>query len=572
MFSVILRLLAFYLKFSRPLVVFSVLVGLLAGSTSVVLIGLINARVSNPDAGAGEFIWVFVALAFAQFVLTIIPGILATHLAERTAFDLRLRLSRQILRTPLRQLEEAGNHKILATLTQDIQSISMACIQVPQVCTSIGVLIGCFVYLGSLSSRMLTVLIILLAVAVISTKLLEARAGVFMKRAREDWDVLVKNFTSLADGMKELKLHRRRREDFFSSVLAANVGQLRHNNTMTGTTYAIVNGWGMVLYFIVVGLLIFVLPDYDSRIGRDELTGYAIAVLFMRSYVVALMVLLPYFAQGAVALRKLESLGFALSQFRGDIDNHAYEPKTASFERLELKSVTHSYYRDREDSDFILGPIDLTLNAGEAIWIVGGNGSGKTTLAKLLTGLYVPATGEIRINDELVTDDNRDQYRQNFSALFTDFYLFENLLGLNDSSDEKNDGKLDALARDYLDRLHLDRKVQVKDGKLSTLELSHGQRKRLALLTAFLEDRPIYVFDEWDSGQDPVFKKVFYLEVLQELKVRGKTIVVISHEDRYFQLADRIIRLEFGKVEYETSFEQEVGLTGFADFSGGRIP
>ena len=139
---------------------------LLSGSTSVVLIGLINSRVSNPDVGAEEFIWVFVALAFAQFLLTIIPGVLATHLAERTAFDLRLRLSRQILRTPLRQLEEAGNHKILATLTQDIQSISMACIQVPQVCTSIGVLIGCFVYLGSLSSRMLAVLIILLAVAV----------------------------------------------------------------------------------------------------------------------------------------------------------------------------------------------------------------------------------------------------------------------------------------------------------------------------------------------------------------------------------------------------------------------
>ena len=544
--------------------VFAVLVGLLAGSTSVVLIGLISSRISNPEAGADEYLWIFVALAFAQFVLTIIPGVLATHLAERTGFDLRLRLCRQILGTPLRQLEEAGNHKILAALTQDIQNITIACIQVPQVCTSIGVLIGCFVYLGSLSSNMLAVLIVLLAVAVISTQLLERKARGFMKRAREDWDTLVKNFTSVAEGMKELKLHRRRREAFFSSILATNVGRLRHNNTMTGTTFAFVNGWGMVLYFIVVGLLIFVLPSFDSRIDRDELTGYAIAVLFMRSYVVALMVLLPYFAQGAVSLRKLEELGFALSQFRGDIDNDTNDSERASFNTLELKSVTHSYYRDQEDSDFILGPIDLTLHSGEAIWIVGGNGSGKTTLVKLLTGLYVPASGEIRIDDELVTDDNRDQYRQNFSALFTDFYLFEKLLGLSESDDQKGDGKLDATAEAYLNRLHLDRKVQVKDGKLSTLELSHGQRKRLALLTAFLEDRPIYVFDEWDSGQDPVFKKVFYMEVLPELKARGKTIVVISHEDRYYQLADRIIRLEFGKVEYETSFEQELGLKGFA--------
>ena len=561
MFAVIIRLLTFYLKFSRPLVVGAVLVGLLAGSTSVVLIGLINSRISNPDLGVDEYIWIFIALAFAQFVLTVIPGILATHLAERTGFDLRLRLCRQILRTPLRRLEEAGNHKLLATLTQDVQNIIAACIQIPQVCTCIGVLIGCFVYLGSISSKMLVVLLVLLAIAVTTTKLLELKVRVFVKRGREEWDGLVKNFSALADGMKELKLHRRRREAFFSSILATNAGRLRQNNTVTGTTYAIMNGWGMVLYFVIVALLIFILPDFYKGIDREQLTGYAIAVLFMRTYVITLMVLLPFFAQAAVSLRKLEELGFALSQFRGDIDNDVAEPaQTSSFRTLELKSVTHSYYRDREDSDFILGPIDLTLHAGDAIWIVGGNGSGKTTLAKLLTGLYVPENGEIRLNDELVTDQNRDQYRQNFSALFTDFYLFENLLGLSDSGYDNGDAELDASAQVYLNRLHLERKVQVKDGKLSTLELSHGQRKRLALLTAFLEDRPIYVFDEWDSGQDPVFKKVFYLEVLPELKARGKTVVVISHEDRYYQLADRIIRLEFGKVEYE-SFEQEVSLT-----------
>ena len=549
MLSVILRLLAFYLKFSRPLVVFSVLVGLLAGSTSVVLISLINNRISHPDVAGKEYLWVFVALAFAQFVLTIIPGLLATHLAERTGFDLRLRLCRQVLRTPLRQLEESGNHKILATLTQDIQNITSACIQVPGVCTSIGVLAGCLVYLGTLSSKMLMAMIVLLAVAIVSTKLLEAYARGFMKRAREEWDGLVKNFTALIEGMKELKLHYRRREAFFSSIFEANVSKLRHNNTMTGTIYAFINGWAMVLYFIVVGLLIFVLPDFDRSIDREELTGYAIAVLFMRTYVIALMVLLPYFSQGAVSLRKLQELGLALSQFQGDIDNR--QPAAPGlFKSLELKSVTHSYYRDREDGNFILGPIDLTLHAGEAVWIIGGNGSGKTTLAKLLTGLYVPESGAIQLNDELVTDSNRDDYRQHFSVLFTDFYLFENLLGL---SENNNNGNLDGPAHAYLDRLHLDHKVQVKNGKLSTLELSHGQRKRLALLTAFLEDRPIYVFDEWDSGQDPVFKKVFYLEVLPELKARGKTIVIISHDDRYYQMADRIIRLEFGTVEYDQS-------------------
>jgi putative ATP-binding cassette transporter len=93
--------------------------------------------------------------------------------------------------------------------------------------------------------------------------------------------------------------------------------------------------------------------------------------------------------------------------------------------------------------------------------------------------------------------------------------------------------------------------VQVKDGTLSTIELSQGQRKRLALLTAFLEDRPFYIFDEWAADQDPFFREVFYLQLLPELKAKGKTVLVISHDDRYYSLGDRIIKLDYGKIEFD---------------------
>jgi putative ATP-binding cassette transporter len=207
---------------------------------------------------------------------------------------------------------------------------------------------------------------------------------------------------------------------------------------------------------------------------------------------------------------------------------------------LELKGVTHSYHREREDSSFILGPIDLTIRPGELIFVTGGNGSGKTTLVKMLTGLYAPEGGEIRLDDEVITLANRDSYRQHFSVVFSDFYLFESFFGMVSSD-------LDAQALDYLIQLQLDHKVQVKDGKLSTTELSQGQRKRLALLTAYLEDRSIYVFDEWAADQDPQFKEIFYYQLLQDLKARGKTVIVISHDDRYFHVADRILKLDFGK-------------------------
>jgi putative ATP-binding cassette transporter len=78
------------------------------------------------------------------------------------------------------------------------------------------------------------------------------------------------------------------------------------------------------------------------------------------------------------------------------------------------------------------------------------------------------------------------------------------------------------------------------------------------LLTAYIEDRPIYVFDEWAADQDPFFKRVFYYNFLPELKARGKAVLVISHDDRYYNVADRIIRLDCGSVVAVPAMEQIV--------------
>jgi putative ATP-binding cassette transporter len=204
----------------------------------------------------------------------------------------------------------------------------------------------------------------------------------------------------------------------------------------------------------------------------------------------------------------------------------------------------HSYHQEKGNSEFQLGPINLTLHPGELIFLIGGNGSGKTTLVKLLMGLYEPESGEIRVDGKPVTMAERDDYRQQFSAVFFDFYLFERLFGI-----EVQD--LDGETQKYLDLLQLNHKLTVKNGQLSTIDLSQGQRKRVALLHAYLEDRPIYIFDEWAADQDPQFKRIFYYELVPELKARGKTVIVISHDDRYYGLADRLVKLEAGKVEYD---------------------
>jgi putative ATP-binding cassette transporter len=248
--------------------------------------------------------------------------------------------------------------------------------------------------------------------------------------------------------------------------------------------------------------------------------------------------MLPNFGRADIALQKIENLGLSMGQ-------HASEQEmvyalTRPWRRLELRKAIFTYRQEARDGDFTLGPIDFVLRPGEILFVVGGNGSGKSTLAKLAVGLYSPDGGEIRLDEQPINDENREWYRQHFSVIFSDFYLFEDLLGLESPS-------LDQRARDYLCLLQLEHKVQVQNGGLSTTSLSQGQRRRLALLTAYLEDRPIYVFDEWAADQDPQYKEVFYTQLLPELKARGKGVIVITHDDRYFHLADRIFKLEYGK-------------------------
>jgi putative ATP-binding cassette transporter len=256
--------------------------------------------------------------------------------------------------------------------------------------------------------------------------------------------------------------------------------------------------------------------------------------------------LVPTVGRAKVSFDKLEALGFSLDGEAAAKASPAPLPPPAGgrWESVELVGVTHRYYREGDDDHFTMGPIDLALRPGEVVFLVGGNGSGKTTLAKLIAGLYAPEEGEVRLDGLPVTDATRAAYMQHFSFVFSDFFLFDSLLGL------ESPGVDDEAAR-WLERLQLSHKVSVRDGRLSTTALSQGQRKRLALLTAYLEDRPIYIFDEWAADQDPTFKELFYLELLPALRARGKGVLVISHDDHYYATADRLLKLDYGRLEYD---------------------
>ena len=332
-------------------------------------------------------------------------------------------------------------------------------------------------------------------------------------------------------------MHYARRREFVDKVLLSAETTARRSQFIGDSLNDTAIAWGRLTFFIAIGLLLFVWPKV-AKVDAATLTGYSIVILYLMSPLDQIMGWLPFLAWATASVEQIEELGLML---RDEEPETATPPSVDRWEHIELTGVTHAYPRPGQPHGFVLGPIDLTLTPGEIVFVIGGNGSGKTTLAKLITGLYTPENGAICLDGQPVTAANREGYRQLFSVVFDDAMIFDSLWGL-DAAD------LDRRAREYLAQLELDHVVTVTDGAFSTTSLSRGQRKRLALLTAYLEDRPIYLFDEWAADQDPVFRKIFYLRLLPELKERGKTVVAVTHDDRYFAHADRIIKLEEGKV------------------------
>jgi putative ATP-binding cassette transporter len=537
------KLINFFLNYSRRNVILALVAGFVSGICNIGILALITASFRKEGQSLRGLMWAFAAMCIVLPVSRFISEVLLNALGQDALFTLRLRLSRQILAAPLQHLEELGSHRLLATLTEDVLTITNTLLLIPLMCINAIVVIGSIAYLGWLSWKILLVVLAVTSVGIVAYQVCINQADRALRTAREQGDYLIKNFQELTGGIKELKLNMHRRESFLEKVLQATANSMRLHNIGGMKIYSAAASGGQMLLFIAIGLVLFVFPHTDVA-GRATLIGYALALLYIMTPLQMIMNTLPVIGRANIALDALEKLGLSL-EARTPEPALRTMPSVPLWKNLRLVEVKHSYKSDVDDSSFSIGPFNLEFASGEMVFLVGGNGSGKTSFAKVLSGLYMPGSGVIKLDNTAISLESQDLYRQQFAVVFSDFHLFESLLGL-----EAPD--LDARAADYLVRLHLDQKVKVKDGALSTTNLSQGQRKRLALLNAYLEDRPVYIFDEWAADQDPFFKDVFYTQILPEMRQRGKTIFVISHDDRYYHIADRIIKLEYGKIISDT--------------------
>jgi putative ATP-binding cassette transporter len=548
-----MKLISFLLRYSRGTLALAISAGILAGISSMGLLAVIGSRIRG-GASAPRLLQAFIALCVVYPLARAASEMLLSALSQKAIIDLRMKLSRQIMAAPLRHLETVGAPRMLAALTEDVNSITNGVFVVPTICINAVTVVGCLAYLGWLSGVVLLLVIALLVAGTLIYRLPMKFATRSLGRARQLSDALFGHFRALTQGTKELKIHAPRRADFFGREMQGTAASLRAENLRAQRIFTVAGIWGQLVFYVAIGFLLFAVPAMQ-KVDTPTLTAYALTILFMAGPLTSTVTMMPVFSRAAVSLSKIEHLGLSLAAHSTEESVTAAPAAPPAWQSLQMIEVTHVYHRERENSNFTLGPINLTFRPGELVFLIGGNGSGKTTFAKLLTGLYLPERGHLRLDGEPITQRNREQFRQLFSVVFSDFFLFENMLGLGDVD-------VDGQSRRYLELLQLQHKVEVKEGKLSTLDLSQGQRKRLALLTAYLEDRPFYVFDEWAADQDPLFKEIFYLQLLPELKARGKTVLIISHDDRYYHLGDRVIRLENGQLEYDRQADGSTHLHG----------
>ena len=545
-------LIVFLFKSSWKALSIALITGIVSGGCSAGLIALISKAAVEPGMPSARLAIFFVALGIVALLTAMLSRILLIRFSQSAVFELQMRLSHQILATELKPLETIGLPRLLVVLTEDVQAIATAAGVVPMLVINTASAAGCMLYISWLSWQVLALVAVLTLVASISCRWFLVTGWRGLNQAREHQDRLFQHFRTLIDGIKELKLHPVGQQDFLNADLSQTALRVKTANERGMSQFAVVDSWGKFIYFFAVGLILFALPRWIG-ISPETRFGYLLTFTYVLGPMESLVNKIPFLSRASIALKKIKTLGLSLSNTQvGNaqlatttvVENSIAPLAKGSWHQLTIKEATHTYRTDQGDREFTLGPINLTVHPGELIFIIGGNGSGKSTLAKLLTGLYAPKSGAIYLDAQPITPQNQDWYRQHFSAIFSDFYLFERLLGFSNGSDDRK-------AQAYLEKLQLDHKVSISQGQFSTTDLSQGQRKRLTLLSAYLEDRPIYLFDEWAADQDPTFKDIFYTQFLSDLKAQGKTLFVISHDDRYFHLADRLIKLDYGSVTFD---------------------
>jgi putative ATP-binding cassette transporter len=514
-----------------------------AASAAVTILLLANIlESSRVSGGSGHRFIVGILLMLALLVSGAGSQLLLARLGGVLVSQLRIELCHRFLDI---EYEKLINRKdlVFGAIIQDIGLISPLVLKLPQLAYNIVLILLCWIYLAQVSLLLFAVFVVFIGITIGTALAINRSASAQYGRMLTADDEFFRHVRTISDGKKELMLNEVRTRHFVDELLHPAIGRSRmllvklHLLLGINTTWATVTVIGAVFTIVYLGQVLALPLETTIR--------FVVGAVFVIGPLMMLISVLQGLASGLASLRHLEEVGLGLkSEANGGTSGGVApaEPVAGGWSCIAAEDLYYAY-RAESDSErpFAVGPFNLEIRRGEMLFIVGGNGSGKSTILRLLCGLVRPSAGRLLIDGQPVHDELAG-YRSRFAGVFGDFFLFSHVL------DAKGGLLGDAEAMALLRRLALDSQTSVRQGELTKVNLSTGQRKRLALLQCYAEDREIYFFDEWAADQDVTFREQFYTVILPELKRRGKTLIVITHDDRYFHVADRVIKLESGLI------------------------
>ncbi|MCK6786616.1 multidrug ABC transporter permease/ATP-binding protein [Enterobacter roggenkampii] len=514
---------------------------LASAALGIGLIAFINVRLIEMVDTSLSVLPEFLGLLLLLMAVTLGSQLALTALGHHFVFRLRSEFIKRILDTQIERVEQLGSASLLAGLTSDVRAITIAFVRLPELVQGIILTFGSAAYLAWLSTKMLAVTALWIAITIWGGFMLVSRVYKHMAVLRETEDNLYNDYQTVLEGRKELTLNRERAEHIFNHLYIPDAREYRHHIIRADTFHLSAVNWSNIMMLGAIGL-VFWMANSLGWADTNVAATYSLTLLFLRTPLLSAVGALPTLLSAQVAFNKLKK--FDLAPFKAEFPRPQAFP---NWQTLELRNVTFRY----QDSAFSVGPVNLTIHRGELLFLIGGNGSGKSTLAMLLTGLYQPQSGEILLDGTALSAEKPEDYRKLFSAVFTDVWLFDRLLGPDGQQANP------ALVEKWLAQLQMSHKLELQDGKILNLKLSKGQKKRVALLLALAEERDIILLDEWAADQDPHFRREFYQVLLPLMQEMGKTIFAISHDDHYFIHADRLLEMRDGKLSELTGEERD---------------
>jgi putative ATP-binding cassette transporter len=479
------------------------------------------------------------------------------NISNGVTLDLRVGLLSKLLSTRYQQFEKLHDGRIFTTLNGDTAVLAGSAGLFVNIITNSITAFSAFIYLASISLFSTGVVLFVVITMVFYNSEVSKRARVFMEKARDTANVYMNLLNNLIRGYKELSLHRDKKREYKEDLIQS-CKDFRKSNIISRTKFVNSSLIGDSFVMIIIGVLSIVVPRVITSVNVLTLIGFIMVLLYLIGPINALMRAIPSLTGLRVSWNRIQELvrdleitdkKESVKEFVKNIDlrvkSHEIDRNIPYYKKEPVKSINvegirFEYQSEDESERFAIGPIDFEVNSGETLFIVGGNGSGKTTLANVLTGLYVPDDGTIRINGREVTNS---QLGENYSTVFSNYHLFRKLYNINAAEKEPE-------IQRYLKLLRMEEKVKLVGKTYSRIELSGGQRKRLALFQCYLEDRPIFLFDELAADQDPEFRRFFYRDLLVQMKKEGKIVIAITHDDHYFDVADKIMKLDMGKIDF----------------------